>query len=78
MIPAPNFSKLEAEQKARVQAVKASRDAGVVSQALASLETAVRAGEPRLMPLIIDAVKARASVGEISDKLESVWGRYRN
>jgi methylmalonyl-CoA mutase N-terminal domain/subunit len=29
------------------------------------------------MPLIIDAVKARASVGEISDALERVWGRYR-
>ncbi|MHB1310807.1 MAG: acyl-CoA mutase large subunit family protein [Gemmatimonadaceae bacterium] len=78
VIPAPNFSKLEAEQKARVQAVRASRDAGVVAKALAALEAAVRAGEPRLMPLIIDAVKARASVGEISDKLESVWGRYRN
>ena len=78
VIPAPNFSKLEAEQKARVQAVKASRDAGVVEKALAALQTAVRAGEPRLMPLIVDAVKARASVGEISDKLESVWGRYRN
>jgi methylmalonyl-CoA mutase N-terminal domain/subunit len=30
-----------------------------------------------LMPLIIDAVRARASVGEIADALESVWGRYR-
>jgi methylmalonyl-CoA mutase, N-terminal domain len=30
-----------------------------------------------LMPLIIDAVRARASVGEIADTLESAWGRYR-
>ena len=30
-----------------------------------------------LMPLIIDAVRARASVGEISDVLRGVWGEYR-
>jgi methylmalonyl-CoA mutase, N-terminal domain len=30
-----------------------------------------------LMPLIIDAVRARASVGEISDALAGVWGVYR-
>jgi methylmalonyl-CoA mutase N-terminal domain/subunit len=29
------------------------------------------------MPLIVDAVRARASVGEISDTLAAVWGRYR-
>jgi methylmalonyl-CoA mutase N-terminal domain/subunit len=29
------------------------------------------------MPLIIDAVRARASVGEISDVLERCWGRYQ-
>jgi methylmalonyl-CoA mutase N-terminal domain/subunit len=29
------------------------------------------------MPLIVDAVRARASVGEISDALAEVWGRYR-
>jgi methylmalonyl-CoA mutase N-terminal domain/subunit len=29
------------------------------------------------MPLIVDAVRARASVGEISDVLEASWGRYR-
>ena len=34
------------------------------------------AREP-IMPIIIDAVKARASVGEISDTFASVWGAYR-
>jgi methylmalonyl-CoA mutase N-terminal domain/subunit len=76
-IPSPDYSRLEAEQKARVMAVKASRDADATSKALAALEAAARAGESRLMPLIIDAVKLRASVGEISDALERVWGRYR-
>jgi methylmalonyl-CoA mutase, N-terminal domain len=31
----------------------------------------------QLMPLVIDAVRARASVGEISDVLETAWGAYR-
>ena len=76
VIAAPNFSKLESEQALRVAAVKASRDASAFQAALAALEQAVRAGQPILMPLIIDAVRARASVGEISDALERVWGKY--
>ncbi|HQT97367.1 MAG TPA: hypothetical protein PK416_05735 [Thermodesulfobacteriota bacterium] len=32
---------------------------------------------PPLMPLVIDAVRARASVGEISDALRAAWGEYR-
>ncbi|HEX4934736.1 MAG TPA: hypothetical protein VFV33_16215, partial [Gemmatimonadaceae bacterium] len=32
---------------------------------------------PPLMPLIIDAVRARATVGEISDTLQARWGQYR-
>ena len=57
-------------------AVKASRNAPAVGAALDSLAQAARAGQAVLMPLIIDAVRARASVGEISDALERVWGRY--
>jgi methylmalonyl-CoA mutase N-terminal domain/subunit len=77
VIPAPDFTQLAAEQTARLASVKQSRDGGAVARCLQSLETTVRAGERRLMPLIIDAVRARASVGEISDALERVWGRYR-
>ena len=76
-IPTPNYSRLEAEQGARVAAVKASRNSPAVSAALDSLAQAARAGRAVLMPLIIDAVRARASVGEISDALERVWGKYR-
>jgi len=35
------------------------------------------AGTDQLMPVIIEAVKARATLGEISDTLRSVWGVYR-
>lgn len=77
VIPTPDYTQLESEQKGRVAAVKASRDNAVAAAALQSLEQATRAGALELMPLIVDAVRARCSVGEISDALESVWGRYR-
>ncbi|MEP6730781.1 MAG: methylmalonyl-CoA mutase family protein [bacterium] len=84
VIPSPDYSALEREQVARLQAVRAARDAGVVQAALGALSHAAesyagdsKAARPHLMPLIIDAVRARASVGEISDVLSGVWGAYR-
>jgi methylmalonyl-CoA mutase N-terminal domain/subunit len=83
VIPAPDFSALERDQVARVQAVRAGRDAARVAATLAALTEASRSyaqpGTSRepLMPLIIDAVRARASVGEIADALRETWGGYR-
>ena len=83
-IPAPDFSSLEREQVARVRAVRAKRDGRAVDHALAALRAAAPAYERSdaterspLMPLIVDAVRARATVGEISDAFRSVWGEYR-
>jgi len=60
------------------------RDASGVSAALAAISEAAPAyagdspvGRTPLMPLIVEAVRARATVGEISDALRSVWGEYR-
>jgi methylmalonyl-CoA mutase N-terminal domain/subunit len=77
VIPTPDYRQLEAGQKARVIGVKAQRDDAVVAGCLQALEATVRSGKTEVMPLIIDAVRARASVGEISDVLERVWGKYR-
>jgi methylmalonyl-CoA mutase N-terminal domain/subunit len=77
VIASPDFSKLEAEQIARTKAGKASRSAESVRVALEALHYAATHGETQLMPLIISAVRARATVGEISDTFESVWGHYR-
>jgi methylmalonyl-CoA mutase N-terminal domain/subunit len=83
VIPAPDFSALARDQRARLTAVKASRDAVRVTATLAALRTAApaytTADEARmpLMPLIIDAVRARATVGEIADVFRAVWGEYR-
>jgi methylmalonyl-CoA mutase N-terminal domain/subunit len=83
IIPAPDFSQLEREQVAGLAAVRAARDADAVTCALgAVVEIApdylpAHTGARRaLMPRIIDAVRARASVGEIASALEQVWGRY--
>ena len=84
IIPAPDFSALEHGQVAQLKRVKASRDAARVQRTLEAivgvapdyLLAHIGARRP-LMPLIIDAVRARASVGEIADALERVWGRYQ-
>ncbi|MBL8981955.1 MAG: methylmalonyl-CoA mutase, partial [Gemmatimonadetes bacterium] len=81
VIPTPDFTALETDQVARLTAVKGRRNAAEVQARLSALNDAARGGaggtRPALMPLIIDAVRARASVGEISDCLRGAWGEYR-
>ena len=84
IIPSPDFSALEVGQVAGLKQVKASRDNAAVLAALQAiadiapeyLPAHIGARAP-LMPRIIDAVRLRASVGEIADTLEKVWGRYQ-
>ncbi len=64
-------------QLMRLAEVRARRDAGAVAAALNALTDAARAGHGNLLDLAIKAVRARATVGEISDALERVYGRYR-
>ncbi len=75
-IETPDFSALESDQKARLAAVKQRRDAAAVTSALSALRIAAERSDP-LMPPILDAVRARATLGEISDTLRAVWGVYR-
>jgi methylmalonyl-CoA mutase N-terminal domain/subunit len=82
VIPAPDFSALERGQVAQLSAVRAAREGVRLEATLAALRNAAGAyavggANTPLMPLIIDAVRARASVGEISDTLAAVWGSYR-
>jgi methylmalonyl-CoA mutase N-terminal domain/subunit len=83
IIPAPDYSALEREQVERLKASRGSRDDSRVTAALGVLRDAARAAaSPKsanapLMPLIIDAARARASVGEIADSLRDAWGEYR-
>jgi methylmalonyl-CoA mutase, N-terminal domain len=83
IIAQPDYSALERGQKERLAAVRAARDAAAHAVALAALKAAAPpyavpgAARQPLMPLIIDAVRARATVGEISDVLRAEWGEYR-
>jgi len=65
----------ERQQIARVQAVRAGRDATAWKAALDAVSTAA-AGRDNLVPPIITAVEARATVGEISDAMRAVFGEY--
>jgi methylmalonyl-CoA mutase N-terminal domain/subunit len=75
-IPTPDFSALETRQRARLAEARGRRNAEAVRRALEALRTAAAGTEP-LMPPILDAVRARATLGEISDELRGVWGVYR-
>jgi methylmalonyl-CoA mutase len=63
-------------QVARLQKIRATRDAKKVEAALGALTSAAESGKGNLLALAIEAARARASVGEISDAMEKVWGRY--
>ncbi len=64
-------------QIAKLKAIRASRDTATVQTTLDALTAAAESGEGNLLALSIDAVRARATVGEISDALEKVYGRHR-
>ncbi|MGF6347408.1 methylmalonyl-CoA mutase [Variovorax sp. W2I14] len=65
------------QQVARLQKIRASRDAAKVQAALDALTEAAENGTGNLLALSIDAVRLRATVGEISDALEKSFGRHR-
>jgi methylmalonyl-CoA mutase len=65
------------EQIERLNAIKASRDNARVRQTLATLTQIAESGQGNLLGATVDAVRARATVGEVSDALEKVFGRHR-
>jgi methylmalonyl-CoA mutase len=74
-----------AQQKAKLEQLRAERDGKAVEEALARLTDAARAAadgtrgndlESNLLKLAVDAARAKATVGEISDALEVVYGRH--
>jgi len=66
----------ERNQRERLEAVKADRDGDAVDDALASLREAAQ-GSENVMPHIVDAVKAYATVQEVSDVLRDEFGEYK-
>ncbi|GFG76042.1 methylmalonyl-CoA mutase [Mycobacterium botniense] len=78
-------SRVRAEQLAKLQQLRANRDQDAVDKALAELTRAAAATGPagadglgnNLLALAIDAARAQATVGEISEALEKVYGRHQ-
>lgn len=70
-------SVVRSQQIARIEAVKAARDAEKVAACLQALTEAAKSGEGNLMALAVEAARARATLGEISDALEAAFGRYQ-
>ncbi len=64
-------------QIARLAVIKAQRDSVAVQAALSALTDAAHSGQGNLLDLAIKAVRLRATVGEVSDALEKVYGRHR-
>ena len=67
---------IEAAQVERVRALRQRRDAMACEASLVKLDEAAR-GTDNVLPRILDCVEALATVGEISNRLRSVWGEYR-
>jgi methylmalonyl-CoA mutase N-terminal domain/subunit len=84
-IPSPDYSALERTQAEEVRKARSARNAAAANrgldavrrQAEALLATGRTDGTAVLVPAIIDAVKARATIGEISDALAENWGHHR-
>lgn len=69
--------KVREQQIVRLQKVKAKREGAKVHAALEALTAAARTGQGNLLELAIQAIRLRATVGEVSDALEKVFGRHR-
>jgi len=67
---------IEERQRRRLAEVRATRDAAAATAALATVESAAR-DDVNLMPPIIDAVRAHATLGEIADAMRRVFGEYQ-
>ncbi len=65
------------QQIARLKNIRAARDGAKVHAALEALTTAARTGKGNLLDLAIQAIRLRATVGEVSDALEKIFGRHR-
>jgi methylmalonyl-CoA mutase len=68
---------VRAQQIKRLKSIKTLRNTNKVNAALAKLTEAARLGNKNLLALAIEAARERATLGEISDALEVVFGRYK-
>ncbi len=68
--------KIESEQRERLAALRAGRDSFLVEALLERLEKAAL-GDENMMPIIVECVENKVTLGEICGRLRKVWGEYR-
>ncbi|MFV0679965.1 methylmalonyl-CoA mutase [Ottowia sp.] len=69
--------KVRESQIARLKSIKQKRDSAQVDAALVAITTIAETGHGNLLAAAVDAIRARATVGEVSDAMEKVFGRHR-
>ncbi|MFF3014034.1 methylmalonyl-CoA mutase [Streptomyces sp. NPDC057939] len=69
-------SSVRSQQIAKLRRLREERDEAVTQDTLRALTNAAGSGEGNLLALAVDAARAKATVGEISDALEKVYGRH--
>ncbi|QNJ98411.1 methylmalonyl-CoA mutase [Constantimarinum furrinae] len=69
--------KVRSSQIARLDRIKKERNSEKVNETLSKLKESAKSGEGNLLALAIEAARERATLGEISDALESSFGRYK-
>ncbi|MBT8218579.1 MAG: methylmalonyl-CoA mutase [Bacteroidia bacterium] len=70
-------SKVRQQQIESIQKVKTSRNSSQVAELLSELTNCAKEGNGNLLEIAVRAAKARATLGEISDAMEKVYGRYK-
>jgi methylmalonyl-CoA mutase len=65
------------QQIARLQKIKQNRDQALVDTALSAITSIAKSGQGNLLAACVDAIRARATVGEVSDAMEQIFGRHR-
>ena len=68
--------RIESEQVERLRAVRARRDGGLHAAALEKVDRAARSRD-NVLPRVLEAVKAYATVGDIANVLRDAWGEHR-
>jgi methylmalonyl-CoA mutase len=69
--------KVRLSQIERLNSIKSTRDSGKVKNALLKLKQSAQSGKDNLLALAVDAARERATLGEISDALEEIYGRHK-
>ena len=70
-------TKVREQQVARIASIKESRDNAKVAKCLHDLTQGAKNNDGNLLALAVNAARERATLGEISDALEEVWGRHK-